>query len=527
MRRPSRALRFKVELQKFTEFSGLRFKSAQVMSPKPGSEVVDEDKEMTEQDPVLAFEEEVEEIFKTPERKKRIVAAKSKMGLEVGAGVASSSSASGTGTEAVQGEGYEPVEESGRIEEDEEELLADGGEASSGKKKSSERMAKLGSTGERSPGKGSGERGDSRELEKEAMEEKLRQVQAENRAMRDEFQEFMRAARQEKLEAQMREQQRLLDERSAQIRREERELEEKRQKLEDRERLKEDRKEVEDNRTEAVKTIAALPKLAPATAEEDPAIRCGDWLTKVSLNMADMSDTAGHWRRGVKERAETAYKIYLGSSPMARLEVKVEVDEEEKKYDRVTSRAATLLLECIPDQVASELVSTRSTAPEEILFRILVLYQPGGLNERAGLLKQLENIGTINSGSEGVNMLRVWERRKIRAVELGASLPDITILTKAVNQAMQGIGEKHQGLQFRLSLAKAMLNLDTVPTVESLDKYVKMCVAELLQLGPGEEVKTTPRVKKLRQEQQKEAHRHRRQGKEQEEARRERMRRKA
>ena len=138
-------------------------------------------------------------------------------------------------------------------------MLADGGEASSGKKKSSERMAKLGSTGERSPGKGSGERGDSRELEKEAMEEKLRQVQAENRAMRDEFQEFMRAARQEKLEAQMREQQRLLDERSAQIRREERELEEKRQKLEDRERLKEDRKEIEDNKTEAVKTIAALP----------------------------------------------------------------------------------------------------------------------------------------------------------------------------------------------------------------------------------------------------------------------------
>ena len=57
------------------------------MSPKPGVASIDEDKEMEVQDPVLAFEEEVDEIFKTPERgRKRIVAAKAKMGLEVGAG---------------------------------------------------------------------------------------------------------------------------------------------------------------------------------------------------------------------------------------------------------------------------------------------------------------------------------------------------------------------------------------------------------------------------------------------------------
>ena len=264
-------------------------------------------------------------------------------------------------------------------------------------------------------------------------------------------------------------------------------------------RRKKKEKEVED-KVESVKGPTALAKLAGVSEEPDPAIRCGDWITKISLSIADISDSAGGWWKDVRTRAERAYARYLVSDPMARLDVKVTVDSFERKYDRVRSRVATLLLESLPESIANELISIRQTSPEEVLFRVLTLYQPGGLQERTVLLKQLESLEPFKNPQDGVVQIRGWERRRLRAQELKATLPDISIQVRCITEAMSKVVEQNSGLGFRLSLARAQLNLDVVPTEEALEKYIKLCTAEMLSASAvvvEEKEKTTPRAKRM------------------------------
>jgi hypothetical protein len=100
---------------------------------------------------------------------------------------------------------------------------------------------------------------------------------------------------------------------------------------------------------ETVKGTTVLPKLTPPSQEPDPGVRCGVWLVKVSIFVADLSDTGTKWWRDVSDVAKVTYDRYLEATPMERLIIKVENVEDDDKYSRVKARVTTMLLDAMLD----------------------------------------------------------------------------------------------------------------------------------------------------------------------------------
>ena len=67
---------------------------------------------------------------------------------------------------------------------------------------------------------------------------------------------------------------------------------------------------------------------------------------------------------------------------------------------------------------------------EGILYRIMVLYQPGGVEEKESLAEKLTKAKTANNAQDALDQLRTWERYRARAKVLGVYLPDPAVQHK-------------------------------------------------------------------------------------------------
>ena len=143
-----------------------------------------------------------------------------------------------------------------------------------------------------------------------------------------------------------------------------------------------------------------------------------------------------------------------------------------------------MLLSSVPATVKEELVATRALSPLGLVSKHMVLYQPGGAHERAIILRQLEDPAEAGSPSEACAGLRRWMRWLRRATDIGLNLPDSIILMKGINKLSKRVLSLAQqpDLQFRCSLVKNTLQLDTIPTEETVRAYAEHLLAELEQL---------------------------------------------
>ena len=122
--------------------------------------------------------------------------------------------------------------------------------------------------------------------------------------------------------------------------------------------------------------------------------------------MADMSDSSRTWFTLVMKEVERAYLAYLRASPIDRLALRPEEPENlvSGAYHRVHARAATMLMSSLPAEVKSELVATRRTSVISMLFRLAVLYQPAGEQERMLILRKRDCLYS-HRGRDGSQIL--------------------------------------------------------------------------------------------------------------------------
>ncbi len=145
------------------------------------------------------------------------------------------------------------------------------------------------------------------------------------------------------------------------------------------------------DRVEQVKVAVEFPKLeAPSVAH--PAVRCGDWIFTLKLIVQGMTETASTWWDHVESTARSTYDLWMSADAQERYEISMTKAEEWPKYSMLSSKVTALLLKAVSAEIARDVISERKTDPAEILFRILTLYQPGGLEERNGLLKMLRDV---------------------------------------------------------------------------------------------------------------------------------------
>ena len=182
------------------------------------------------------------------------------------------------------------------------------------------------------------------------------------------------------------------------------------------------------------------------------------------------------------ESAATAqYQRWLVADPLDRLGLDpadVVAHFDIFKYQRVESRAVSLVLAAVPSHVRDEAVSNRWLSTAALIFRIQCLYQPGGSSERAMLLHQLVNPEVAKSVGAAVTMLRRWTQHLQRVRELGASLPDPSLLLRGIDQATSGLLAQYPAVGFRVNAFRHRVALDYNPSVSSVVSLVRLVQAE-------------------------------------------------
>ena len=212
-----------------------------------------------------------------------------------------------------------------------------------------------------------------------------------------------------------------------------------------------------------------FPVLKGVSEAPDPALRCGDWLATVRIKVSTMSKTADKYWNRIFDDSTSLYERFLGSGTLERLNLKFGGLENETKWSRLRAEVSGKLLESIPESMSTECVSDRKTHPTQLVYRVLIGFQPGGTAERAALIKTVENIGTFTSPAEGVASIKTWERRKTRALELGATLPDSTVLLRAIDAALKDILVQYPNMAFRINLRRDEIKIEGKPTLEKVE----------------------------------------------------------
>ena len=198
---------------------------------------------------------------------------------------------------------------------------------------------------------------------------------------------------------------------------------------------------------------------------ETAPIDFSDWLTTIEPAMQDLSDGSHVWWNHILTQSQQWYLEYMKLRPLQRTTFEATPDEElrKNKWVRVERRAVTMMMAAVPQSIREELVATRSLTPLRIVTKLMTIYQPGGVQEKTVILKQLEDPGEAGTTSSGVAQLRKWLRWLRRAQDVGLSLPDASILMRGLTKLMKKILAANVELNFRASLVRNTLQLDTIP----------------------------------------------------------------
>ncbi|CAE7030894.1 GIP [Symbiodinium sp. CCMP2456] len=254
---------------------------------------------------------------------------------------------------------------------------------------------------------------------------------------------------------------------------------------------------------EALKSaeLPALPELSG-----DTGVEFSDWLYVAEQTIGAMSDSASIWYEKTMACVREAYARYQVASPLERLSIGPRSAPEllEPRWVRLDRKVMTLILAAMPKMVREDAVTHRVSSVAAVLYRLHILYSPGGMAERTTVLKQLEGAGAGDNVVDVITALRKWKRHLSRSQETHLSVPDASILLRGLDTICASCIQKHPEMSFRLSLARNELQLQSRPTQETVMKFYDHLMAELQQVLPAKWVQRgtsgtgeTPKIKAI------------------------------
>ena len=237
-------------------------------------------------------------------------------------------------------------------------------------------------------------------------------------------------------------------------------------------------------------TRAELPEL-PGLASP---LQFGDWLHLCGPVMRDLSSVASRWWDLTVRQAQTHYADWKQATPLQRVQLQPHVPDElhDRCYGRTEQRGVHLLLKAVAQDLQQQLVTDRQLTSTAILYRLYVRYQPGGPGEKSLILKELTQLPKTQTMAELGAALRNWRRHFGRAREVGASLPDGTLLLKALEQGVQLVAKENSQAAFRLAQSRATLHVDEAPTPSTIWDFSQCLLAEAETLVLMNATATTP-----------------------------------
>lgn len=221
---------------------------------------------------------------------------------------------------------------------------------------------------------------------------------------------------------------------------------------------------------------AELPELM----KDASPLQLGDWLVMCEPVLRDISGVSAVWWEKTVKAAKDYYQQWKTSSPLQRVQITPHLPAElqEAKYQRTEVRGVHLLLKALPTDLQEALVSSRELTSTAIVYRVLVRYQPGGSAEKQLLLNHLLHLPQQDDIKRMVTDLRSWRRHYKRAIEIGTSLPDGTLLLKTLEGPVLAIAEKDAQASFRIATCRSQLGVDERPTQDAIWQFSQMLLAE-------------------------------------------------
>ena len=227
--------------------------------------------------------------------------------------------------------------------------------------------------------------------------------------------------------------------------------------------------------------LPSMPEVSP-----DAAVEFSDWIYEAEQAIGSLSDRAALWFSACLEVARATYDTYVTSTPLQRLSLTPEIPLElkDQKWSRLERKVMTLLLNAMKKTAKDEVITYRISSVPALLYRMYVLYQPGGAAERTTILKHLEGQAASEDVQLCVAALRRWRRYRQRAEDIGISVPDASVLLRSVEQISKRALEAHPELKFRVALTKNELALHSRPETDSVIRYYNTILAELQTVAP-------------------------------------------
>ena len=217
-----------------------------------------------------------------------------------------------------------------------------------------------------------------------------------------------------------------------------------------------------------------LPSL-PHIRSEGAALQFGDWLTMATPLMSGLGASSKNWWIRSLMVAEDFYGRWLESTPLERLRHKPAV-EIDPGYTRLEQRGISMLLGILPEALRRDIVGARNVSTVSILYRLFVVYQPGGGAERTSLLKSLTEVRVGTTVHDVLGTIRLWRRWVARALELKGAIPDPLILMQVLGKMSDAVG-KLGGAQvsYRLASVRQELQVDQRPLLLAVQEYSEFC----------------------------------------------------
>ena len=218
----------------------------------------------------------------------------------------------------------------------------------------------------------------------------------------------------------------------------------------------------------------------PALPQEITPMDLGDWLTLIAPSMEDIANNASVWWESTLAAATTFYEEWRQSTPLQRVQLRPVLPAELKarSFERTEHRGVGLLLRALPTEMRSTIISNRDMSSTSILWRLLITYQPGGSGEKGQLLKVLTTSSTSSTASQLASHLRQWRRCFTRAREIGACVPDGTLMVYALESSATAMGKIDGQAAFRIASSRAQLGVDEKPEAETVLLYSQVLLAK-------------------------------------------------
>ena len=185
------------------------------------------------------------------------------------------------------------------------------------------------------------------------------------------------------------------------------------------------------------------------------------------------------------EKVESTYKMWLSATPLERLGITPVGAEDlcSGKWTRLNARVAAMLLAAMSEEQKMDMVSHRiSTNAVKIMFRLFVVYQPGGSVERNDVLKRLQNPGDYVSKDtieETLRTLRSWPRWVARCHAVNMQPPDPSVLAQGLKKMTAKYVDASPDSAFRTAMLRTSLRLDGQPNMEQVKAYQRHLQAEI------------------------------------------------